>query len=62
MNLTLLELIDMYSALSRRASFDWKAWIMFCIFDYDEDGMLDSGDIYRSVRQMIVLTSSLRVR
>lgn len=61
MNLTLLELIDMYSALSKRCSFDWKAWIMFCVFDYDEDGMLDSGDIYRSIRQMIVLTHSLRV-
>jgi len=60
-NLTLLELIDMYSALSRRASFDWKAWILFCVFDYDEDGMLDAGDIYRSIRQMIVQTHSMRV-
>ena len=59
-SLTLHELIDMYSALSRRATFEWKAWTLFCIFDYDEDGMLDKGDIYRAVRQMMVATHSVR--
>jgi hypothetical protein len=34
--LTLLELIDLYSALSPRASFKWKCKVMFCVFDFDE--------------------------
>ncbi len=59
-NVTLLELLDLYSALSHRASLEWKAWFLFCVFDYDEDGMLDSGDIYRTIRQMIVNTHSMR--
>jgi hypothetical protein len=36
--LSMLELVDMYSALSRRAPFKWKCSVCFCMFDYDEDG------------------------
>lgn len=57
---TLLELIDIYSALSRRASFEWSAWVLFCVFDFDEDGMLGSADLYRAIRHMIVGTKSMR--
>ena len=33
--LTLMEFIDLYSAFSRRAPLKWKAWIAYCIFDFD---------------------------
>lgn len=34
--LTLLELIDLYSALSPRTPTKWKCKILFCVFDFDE--------------------------
>ena len=37
----------------RRASVTWKCCIAFCIFDFDEDGMLDAQDLYRTLRQMV---------
>eukprot|EP01051_Picozoa_sp_SAG22_P009420 SAG22_NODE_786_length_7246_cov_3.133762_2_plen_1777_part_00 len=51
--LTLIEFVDLYSALSRRAPMKWKAWICYCMFDYDEDGVLDQGDLYRSISAML---------
>jgi hypothetical protein len=51
--LTMLELIDMYSALSRRAHLKWKCQIAFCVFDYDEDGVLDKHDLIRSITRML---------
>ena len=57
--LTLFELIDLYSSLSSQATNQWKAWIAFCVFDYDENGSLDSQDLVRSVRQMILATKKL---
>eukprot|EP01047_Picozoa_sp_COSAG01_P063702 COSAG01_NODE_8304_length_2837_cov_22.938641_2_plen_84_part_00 len=57
--LTLYELIDLYSALHRRASVTWKCCIMFTVFDFDEDGVLDAQDLYRTLRQM-VLTAAVR--
>ena len=46
--LTLVELIDLYSALSHRASVKWKARVCFCVFDFDEDNKLGRRDIVRS--------------
>eukprot|EP01043_Picozoa_sp_COSAG02_P056171 COSAG02_NODE_6621_length_3454_cov_2.141580_3_plen_57_part_00 len=34
--LTFLELLDMYSALSPDAPVKWKARACFCVFDFDE--------------------------
>lgn len=34
--LTMLELIDLYSALSPRAPKSWKCKILFCVYDFDE--------------------------
>ena len=51
--LTLIELIDLYSALSRRAELKWKVTIAFCVFDYDEDGVLDKGDLFRTITGML---------
>lgn len=54
--LTLLELVDLYSALSHRAPLKWKASVCFCVYDYDEDGYLDLGDLYRVVTQILLGT------
>eukprot|EP01048_Picozoa_sp_COSAG05_P011029 COSAG05_NODE_1012_length_6193_cov_2.446997_1_plen_1961_part_10 len=59
--LTLLELIDLYSALHRRAHVSWKASIAFCAYDFDEDGVLDAGDLYRTIRQMVYRTQMLEM-
>ena len=59
--LTLLELIDLYSALHRRAEFSCKAPIAFCVYDFDEDGFLDSGDMYRTIRQMVYKTKMMEL-
>ena len=51
--LTLVELIDLYSALSHRASVKWKARVCFCVFDFDEDNKLGRRDIIRTVGRMV---------
>eukprot|EP01043_Picozoa_sp_COSAG02_P001816 COSAG02_NODE_39_length_48074_cov_106.508890_29_plen_1927_part_00 len=60
--LSVLELIDMYSALSRRAHLKWKMTVAFCVYDYDEDGVLDEGDLFRTISTMLTgTTTSKRV-
>lgn len=51
--LTLLELIDLYSAMSRRANTSWKARIAFCVLDFDEDGVLGQRDLVKALQHMI---------
>lgn len=51
--LTLMEMIDLYSSLNQKAPMKWKTWICYCMFDYDEDGLLDQADLYRSIAQML---------
>ena len=51
--LTLLELIDLYSAMSPRANFSWKSRIAFCMLDYDEDGVLGERDLVKAINHMI---------
>ena len=34
--LTLLELIDLYSAMSPRANLHWKTRVAYCVYDFDE--------------------------
>eukprot|EP01048_Picozoa_sp_COSAG05_P006286 COSAG05_NODE_402_length_10229_cov_3.609674_2_plen_248_part_00 len=51
--LTLLELIDLYSAMSPRANFNWKTKMAFCILDYDEDGVLGERDLVKAINHMI---------
>jgi CRP-like cAMP-binding protein/Ca2+-binding EF-hand superfamily protein len=56
--LSVLELLDLYSAMSRRAHFKWKATVAFCVYDYDEDGVLDEGDIFRTISAMLTGTKT----
>ena len=51
--LTLLELLDLYSAMSRRAHIKWKCQIAFCMFDFDEDGVLNARDLGRTITRML---------
>ena len=60
--LTLLELIDVYSAMSRRANTKWKARIAFCVLDYDEDGVLGERDIVKALQHMIRGTKRSQVK
>jgi hypothetical protein len=50
--LTLYELIDLYSAFSKAASVDWKAWTAFSLFDTTGSGVLDKVDLGRVLRLM----------
>eukprot|EP01046_Picozoa_sp_COSAG06_P015893 COSAG06_NODE_1034_length_11000_cov_7.061095_1_plen_3038_part_10 len=51
--LTLYELIDLYSALSPRADVKWKVKVWFCVFDFDEDGVLHEGDLRTTIARMM---------
>ena len=54
--LTLLELIDLYSALSPRAPTKWKCKILFCVFDFDEvRARMHLQSLYSSVDPQLLL-------
>jgi hypothetical protein len=60
--LTLLELIDLYSAMSPRANRQWKCRIAFCMLDYDEDGVLGQRDVVKALQNMIRGTQKSKMK
>ena len=51
--LSVVELMDLFSIFSHRATSRAKAQILFCMFDFDEDGELGPEDLAKVIERML---------